>query len=125
MSWCSHHPTFTSVMVYSTELRRRVVQSVGVTAAGSACCMMHLVDLEVTCTARFESINSVAIGIERINSVIIGMTDTARFESVNSVAISVIRFFRFCAAVATAEGYGVVLGKCRRVALYSLRKNHS
>ena len=48
MSWCSHHPTFTSVMVYSTELRRRVVQSVGVTAAVSACCMMHLGDVEVT-----------------------------------------------------------------------------
>ena len=48
MPWCSHHPTFTSVMVYSTELRRRVVQSVGVTAAVSACCMMHLGDVEVT-----------------------------------------------------------------------------
>ena len=48
MPWCSHHPTFTSVMVYSTELRRRVLQSVGVTAAVSACCMMHLGDVEVT-----------------------------------------------------------------------------
>ena len=48
MPWCSHHPTFTSVMVYSTELRRRVVQSVGVTAAVSACCMMHLGDVKVT-----------------------------------------------------------------------------
>ena len=42
MSWCSHHPTCESVMVYSTGLRRRVVQSVGVTAAVSAGCMMCL-----------------------------------------------------------------------------------
>ena len=51
----------------------------------------------------------------------------ARFESINSVAISVIRFFRFCAAVATAEGSGLVLGECRRVALFSLinlRRSH-
>ena len=51
MPWCSHHPTCTSAMVYSTELRRRVVQSVGVTAAVSACCMMHLGDVEVTDSA--------------------------------------------------------------------------
>ena len=52
MSWCSHHPTFTSVMVYSTGLRRRVVQSVGVTAAFSAGCMMCLAWLvETFCIA--------------------------------------------------------------------------